>query len=67
VQDWFVTDGVDEQRVLQDARDKSAGDYYEQGEAVQLHYHSGKTQCQASQRHTIFKDGFAVEGGGGQA
>jgi hypothetical protein len=67
MQDWFVTDGIDEQRVLQDARSKSEGDYYDKPEAVQIHYHSGKVQCDASQRHAIYKDGFAVEGGGGQA
>jgi hypothetical protein len=69
MQDSYITSGVDEQKTLDEARDKTAGDWYEHPvEAIMIHYHSARVPCEAKDRHRIFKDGHeqsvAGEGNG---
>jgi hypothetical protein len=69
MQSYFITPGIDEQKTLDEARDKTAGDWYEKPvEAIEIHYHSAKVACEAKYRHRIFKDGHeqsvAGEGNG---
>jgi hypothetical protein len=61
MREMYIFHGIDEQKTLSDARDKSSE------EVVQVHWHKKEELCEAKFGHQLFKDGYAVTGGGGKA
>ena len=64
MRDMYVFEGLDEQKVLKDARDRSKGDYRNDPEIVQVHYHKKEDFC-SGKKHLLYKEGYAQEPGSG--
>ena len=64
MRDLFITEGIDERKVLNDAKLVSRGDYKDAPEVVQVHWHK-KTELCSGLKHRLFKDGYAQEPGSG--
>lgn len=56
--DWYITEGIDEQKVLDDVREQS------KKEVVQVHWHRRDQSCEAKFAHALYKDGYAPAVGG---
>jgi hypothetical protein len=61
VREMFIFAGIDEQKTLDDAREKS------EEEVVQVHWHTKAEHCEAKFRHQLYRDGYSVSGGSGKA
>jgi hypothetical protein len=67
MQHSFLTEGIDEQKTIDDAREQTKGDWYASPvEAITIHYHSGRDACEPKYRHRVFKDGHEQSVAGGQ-
>jgi hypothetical protein len=53
--EWFITEGLDEQKVLDDVRQQSMS------EPIRVHWHSANDPC-FEYRHALYSDGVTVEG-----